>query len=55
MEWYDGAYTCTDGKTGTFHSTDFQVYDHAFSIRLATKLTGSETCDIDAILGGNRF
>ena len=55
MQWYDGAYTCTDGKTGTFHSTDFQVYDHAFSIRLATKLTGSETCDIDAILGGNRF
>jgi hypothetical protein len=55
MEWYDGTYTCTDGKTGTFHSTDFMVSDHAFSIRLATRLTGSETCDIDAILGGNRF
>lgn len=55
MEWYDGAYTCTDGKTGTFHSTDFMVSDHAFSIRLATKLNGSETCDIDAILGGNRY
>ncbi len=54
-EWYDGAYQCTDGKTGNFHSTDFMVSEHAFSIRLATKLTGSETCDIDAILGGNRF
>jgi hypothetical protein len=54
-EWYDGSYECTDGKTGNFHSTDFMVSDHAFSIRLATKLTGSESCDIDAILGGNRF
>jgi hypothetical protein len=54
-EWYDGAYQCTDGKTGNFHSTDFMVSEHAFSIRLATKLTGTETCDIDAILGGNRF
>src|SRR5437868_4976071 len=51
IEWYNGAYTCTDGKTGNFHSTDFMVSDHAFSIRLATKLTGSESCDIDAILG----
>jgi hypothetical protein len=54
-EWYDGTYTCTDGKTGTFHSTEFMVTARAFSIRLATKLSGSETCDIDAILGGSRF
>jgi hypothetical protein len=54
-EWFDGTYTCTDGKTGTFHSTEFMVTARAFSIRLATKLTGSETCDIDAILGGSRF
>jgi hypothetical protein len=55
IEWYDGSYQCTDGKTGNFHSTEFMVSDHAFAIRLATKLTGSESCDIDAILGGNRF
>jgi len=54
-EWYDGTYSCSDGKTGTFRSTEFTVSERAFSIRLATKLTGSETCDIDAILGGNRF
>jgi hypothetical protein len=54
-EWVDGTYTCTDGKTGTFHSTDIAVTPTALSIRLATKLTGSETCDIDAILGGSRF
>ena len=54
-EWVDGQYSCTDGKTGTFHSTDIMVASTALSIRLATKLSGSETCDIDAILGGSRF
>ena len=54
-EWLDGEYSCADGKTGTFHSTDIVVADTALSIRLATKLNGSETCDIDAILGGSRF
>ncbi len=55
LEWYDGSYQCSDGKTGNFHSTDFMVSAHAFSIRLATKLTGTESCDIDAILGGSRY
>ena len=54
-EWYDGTYSCSDGKTGTFHSTDFMVSDHAFSIHLAAKLNGSESCDIDAMIGGNRY
>ena len=54
-EWFDGTYSCSDGKTGTFRSTEFMVTARAFSIRLATKLSGSETCDIDAILGGSRF
>ena len=51
----DGNYTCTDGKRGTFSSTDILVADTALSIRLAIKLSGSETCDIDAIIGGSRF
>ncbi|HUP97704.1 MAG TPA: hypothetical protein VM073_07180 [Usitatibacter sp.] len=54
-EWYDGTYTCTDGKTGTFNSSDITVTDNALSIRLAIKLNGSESCDIDAIIGGSRF
>jgi len=54
-EWVDGQYACTDGKTGTFHSTEIMVASTALSIRLATKLSGTETCDIDAILGGSRF
>lgn len=55
QEWVDGEYGCTDGKTGTFHSTDILVGDTALSIRLAIKLTGTESCDIEAILGGSRF
>ena len=55
QEWYDGTYSCTDGKTGNFSSTDIQVTSTALSIRLAIKLTGSESCDIDAIIGGSRF
>jgi hypothetical protein len=54
-EWYDGTLECSDGKQGSFHSTDIMVTNTAFSIRLATKLSGSETCDVDAILGGSRF
>ncbi|HEX4779891.1 MAG TPA: hypothetical protein VH301_04000 [Usitatibacter sp.] len=52
---WNGTYTCTDGKTGNFQSKDILATPNALSIRLAIKLTGSETCDIDAILGGSRF
>jgi len=52
---WNGTYSCTDGKTGNFQSQDFLTTPHALSIRLAIKLTGSETCDVDAILGGSRF
>ena len=54
-EVVDGALTCSDGKTATFTSSDILVEHNAMSIRLAMKLSGSETCDIDAILGGSRF
>ena len=54
-EWFDGTYGCSDGKTGTFDSTDIHVAPNAMSVRLAIKLTGSESCDIDAIIGGSRF
>jgi hypothetical protein len=54
-EWYDGTLECSDGKQGTFHSTDIMVANTAFSIRLATRLSGAETCDVDAVLGGSRF
>ena len=52
---WNGHYSCTDGKTGDFNSTEILATAHAMSIRLAIKLTGSESCDIDAILGGSKF
>lgn len=52
---WTGHYSCTDGKTGDFTSTEILATSHAMSIRLTIKLTGSESCDIDAILGGSKF
>jgi hypothetical protein len=52
---WSGSYSCSDGKTGNFTSQNIFSSTNAMSIRLAIKLTGSETCSIDAILGGSRF
>ena len=52
---WNGSYSCSDGKTGTFQSQAFFATPNAMSIRLAIKLTGTESCDVDAILGGSRF
>lgn len=52
---WNGSYTCSDGKTGTFQSRGFFSTANSMSIRLAIKLSGRETCDVDAILGGSRF
>jgi hypothetical protein len=52
---WNGSYTCSDGKAGTFTLQNFLASANAMSIRLSIKLTGTETCSIDAILGGSRF
>jgi hypothetical protein len=52
---WSGTYTCSDGKRGTFQSLGFLITPNAMSIRLAIKLNTSDTCDVDAILGGSRF
>ena len=52
---WSGFYTCSDGKRGTFQSRSFLVTPNEMSIRLAIKLDTTESCDIDAILGGSRF
>ena len=61
-DWSDGApqitagdYSCTDGKRGTFTSTGVMVTDREMSLQLAIKLSGSETCTIDATVGGSRY
>jgi hypothetical protein len=50
-----GTYSCTDGKRGSFTARDFQVSQNQMSIKLAARLDTTETCSIDAILGGLRY
>jgi hypothetical protein len=50
-----GRYFCSDGKQGDFTTTGFLVTATEMQLRMDIKLTGSESCTIDAILGGSRF
>lgn len=50
-----GTYTCSDGKQGSFDTTRFLVTPTEMQIRMDIQLTGSESCTIDAIVGGSRF
>lgn len=50
-----GSYSCSDGKRGDFTTTGFLVTATEMQIRMDIKLTGAETCTVDAIVGGSRF
>jgi len=52
---WTGNYDCSDGKTGSFVMQKLLATPNEMSIRLAIKLNGRETCDVDSILGGSRF
>ena len=52
---WSGEITCTDGRGGTYESTGYVITTNEISMRLHIRLRGSETCEIDAILGGSRF
>ena len=52
---FEGTYSCTDGKQGTFHSDSVLVRPTLLEIRFSTRLTGSESCDIQALLSMARF
>jgi len=52
---WTGSYSCSDGKAGSFIMQSLLATPNEMNIRLAVKLTGTETCDVDAILGGSRF
>jgi hypothetical protein len=52
---WTGNYDCSDGKKGSFVMQRLLATQNEMSIRLAIKLNGGETCDVDAILGGSRF
>jgi hypothetical protein len=52
---WSGSYNCSDGKIGSFTMQKLLATPNEMSIRLAIKLNGTETCDVDSILGGSRF
>lgn len=52
---WSGHYSCSDGKQGTFHALGIAVLPNALSIHLAVLLDTTETCTIDAVIGGARF
>jgi hypothetical protein len=52
---WTGTLSCSDGKRATFESTNFLITPNEMQVRLHLKLFGSETCDVDSILGGSRF
>jgi hypothetical protein len=50
-----GTFSCSDGKTGTFKTTEVMVGEREMSMQMQVKLNGSETCSIDKTLGGSRY
>jgi hypothetical protein len=50
----NGILTCSDGKRGSWRSTDILVTAKAMSLQLAVQLDTTETCTIVSILGGSR-
>ena len=52
---WSGEFACSDNKRGTFQSQSFLILPTEMQVRLQMKLTSSEGCDIDSILGGSRF
>ena len=50
-----GTYSCSDGKRGDFQTRGILVTESAVSIRMDIRLNTTESCAIDAIIGGSRF
>ena len=50
-----GSYSCSDGKRGNFSTKGILVTENAVSIRMDIVLNTTESCTIDAIIGGSRF
>lgn len=51
---WNGTYSCTDGKRGSFHALGILHTQYALSIHLAIQLDTTETCAIDAVIGAGR-
>lgn len=48
----NGTLSCSDGKRGTWRSTNVLVTAKSMSLEFAVQLDTTETCTIAAILGG---
>jgi hypothetical protein len=52
---WNGTFSCSDGKRGTFQARSFLISPTEMQVRLQLKFQNSEGCDADSILGGSRF
>lgn len=52
---WSGRVSCSDGKNGTFRTRSVLITPNEMSLRLTLKLETTETCDVDAVLGGSRL
>lgn len=50
-----GTFRCSDGKRGDFTTTGVLVTRHEMSLNLSIRLHTTETCAIEAVIGGSRF
>ncbi len=50
-----GTFSCSDGKQGDFETTSVHVNDISLDIQMAVRLTSSESCTIEKILGMSRL
>jgi hypothetical protein len=52
---WNGSYSCSDGKRGTFSSRSISVTPNGLAIHLDVKLDTTESCAIEAVIGAGRF
>ena len=50
-----GTYSCTDGKQGDFRATRIDANDISLTIQMDIRLTGSESCSVEALLSMARL
>jgi hypothetical protein len=50
-----GTYSCSDGKRGDFRTKGILVTENAVSLQMDVQLNTTETCTIEAVIGGSRF
>lgn len=52
---WNGSYSCSDGKHGSFASRSIVVSQNGLAIHLDVQLDTTETCAIEAVIGAGRF